>query len=93
MMTNESLVMDMPGTIGGAKLVFPEDNNKASRFIVKLDVRFEFDVNANSLDSALEKAKYFQETMEHTWGDRSDDSVSWNDHYVVKEIVEREIDV
>lgn len=87
---NESITLDMPGTMGSAKLVFPEDS-EMSTYTVKLDVRFTFEVNAESADAAAKKAKYFQETMKHSWGDCKD--VSWVDSYPIKEIIERELDV
>jgi hypothetical protein len=83
--------MDMPGTIGGAKITFPEEIEMTERFTVKLDVRYELEVEANSADEAIEKAKYFQETMPKGWGDHDNFDVSWIDTYVVKEIVERDI--
>ena len=87
---NESTTMDMPGTIGGAKLVFPEDK-KMTKYTVKLDVRFTFEVNAESAGGAAAKAKYFQQTMKSSWGDDTD--VCWMDSYPVKEIIERDLDV
>jgi hypothetical protein len=86
----QTIRMDMPGTIGGAKLVFPEDK-KMTKYTVKLDVRFTFEVNAESAGGAAAKAKYFQQTMKHTWGDDKD--VCWVDSYPVKEIIERDLDV
>jgi hypothetical protein len=59
------------------------------QYTVKLDVRFTFDVEARSLEEALAKAKYFQQTMKHSWG--TEPSVSWQDTEVIKEIVEHEI--
>lgn len=87
---NEPLIMDMPGTIGGAKFIFPEEH-KMEHFMVKLDVRYELEVNAKNISEALEKAKYFQETMPKGWGKGED--VSWLDTVLVKETVERNIDV
>ena len=84
--------MPMPGTIGGAKLVFKEDEMK--NFSVALDVKFLFDVDAENMDEAVSKARQFFRTMKHQWGNNPD--VSWTDHYVVKqsavEEVEYEID-
>lgn len=65
--------------------------NKAimKQYTVKLDVRYTFDVEANSIDEAVAKANYFQQTMKHGWGDGPE--VSWIDTEVVKEVVEREL--
>lgn len=86
----QTIRMDMPGTIGGAKLIFPEDK-KMTKYTVKLDVRFTFEVNAESANKAAAKAKYFQQTMKSSWGDNAD--VCWIDSYPVKEIIERDLDV
>jgi len=64
-----------------------EDTMK--QYTVKLDVRYTFDVEANSIDEAVAKANHFQQTMKHGWGDVPE--VSWLDTEVVKEIVEREL--
>ena len=95
MITNEveaqqTIRMDMPGTIGGAKLIFPKD--KMNQYTVKLDVTYVFDVNAESADQAAEKAKYFYKTMKHSWGEGKED-VSWIDAYPIKETIERDLDV
>jgi hypothetical protein len=65
--------------------------NKATmkQYTVKLDVRYTFDVEANSLEEAVAKANHFQQTMKPGWGEGSE--VSWMDTEVVKEIVEREL--
>jgi hypothetical protein len=65
--------------------------NKATmkQYTVKLDVRYTFDVNANSLEEAVAKANHFQQTMKPSWGEGSE--ISWMDTEVVKEIVEREL--
>jgi hypothetical protein len=84
------MIMDMPGTIGGAKLVFPKDDDMNKNFMVKLDLRFELDVSAESADQALKDAHYWVETMKHNWGEGT--NIVWHDKYVVKESVEREVD-
>jgi hypothetical protein len=86
-----SFTMPMPGTMGGAKLIFPEDT--MSTFNVKLDVRYELEVKAESMDEAVEKAKHFQETMPKGWGDHNEFDVCWVDTYVVKESAERETNI
>ena len=62
-------------------------------YMIKLDVRHELEVRADSVEQALEKARYFQETMPKGWGDHNEFDVSWIDTFVVKEITERTIDV
>jgi hypothetical protein len=64
-------------------------NTIMKQYTVKLDVRYTFDVEADSIEEALEKATRFQQTMKHGWGDVPE--VSWMDTEVVKEIVEREL--
>jgi hypothetical protein len=59
------------------------------QYTVKLDVRYTFDVEANSLEEAVAKANHFQQTMKPSWGEGSE--ISWMDTEVVKEIVERQI--
>lgn len=59
------------------------------QYTVKLDVRHTFDVEAASIEEALEKATRFHQTMKHSWGDVPE--VIWMDTEVVKEIVEREL--
>jgi hypothetical protein len=59
------------------------------QYTVKLDVRYTFDVEANSFEEAVAKANHFQQTMKSSWGEGSE--VSWMDTEVVKEIVEREL--
>lgn len=61
------------------------------RHMVKLDVRFELEVFADSANDALEKARHFQKTMTHSWGEGDD--VSWMDTLIVKEIVETETSI
>jgi len=65
--------------------------NKAimKQYTVKLDVRYTFDVEANSFEEAIAKANHFQQTMKPSWGEGPE--VSWRDTEVVKEIVEREL--
>jgi hypothetical protein len=65
--------------------------NKATmkQYTVKLDVRYTFDVEANSFEEAIAKANHFQQTMKPSWGEGSE--VSWMDTEVVKEIIEREL--
>ena len=62
-------------------------------YMIKLDVRHELEVRADSVEQALEKARHFQETMPKGWGDHNEFDVSWIDTFVVKEITERTIDV
>ncbi len=59
------------------------------QYTVKLDVRYTFDVNASTIEEALEKATRFQQTIEHSWGDVPE--VSWLDSEVVKQIVEHDL--
>jgi hypothetical protein len=59
------------------------------QYTVKLDVRYTFDVEADSIEDALEKATRFQQTMKSSWGDVPE--VSWMDTEVVKEIVEHDL--
>jgi len=59
------------------------------QYTVKLDVRYTFDVDASTIEEALEKATRFQQTMEHSWGDVPE--VSWSDSEVVKQIVEHDL--
>ena len=86
----ENLILPMPGTIGGAKIIFEEDNMK--KFTVKLDVRYVLEVDAESMDQAATKAKHFQETMKTGWGEHEDD-VIWMDTYAIKESVEQELNI
>jgi len=86
---DEPYKMEMPGTMGGAKLVFPEEK-EMDEYKVKLDLRFELDVKANSANEALEKARHWQETMKHTWGEGA--GVMWHDKYLIKEAVEKELE-
>ena len=62
-------------------------------YMIKLDVRYELEVRADSVEEALEKARHFQETMPKGWGEQTDFDVCWVDTCVVKEITERTIDV
>lgn len=82
--------MPMPGTIGGAKFTFGDGFQNEKKMIktykVNLDVRMVFDVDADSMDEAVTKARQWQEESKTTWG--GDMAVSWVDHYVVKESVE-----
>ena len=80
------LIMQAPGTLGGATITFLED--QMENFKVTLDVRHEFEVKATSMDDAVAIAKRWQETSKTSWGEGSD--ISWLDHYVVKESVERQ---
>lgn len=82
----ESLSLDMPGTMGSAKLVFPNEV-EVSRYTVKLDVQYTFDVDAKTSDEAIDKAKYFRETMPTGWGQGA--GVSWVDTEIVQESVVR----
>lgn len=59
---------------------------------VNIDVRFTFNVDAESMDDALAKATHFQETMRHQWGE-SDNTVSWVDSYPVKNTVSQYTDL
>ena len=84
---NKKKTMDMPGTIGGAKVVFKDDESKTQNYIVDLDVRYTFEVETTGYGEAVEKAKKFRETMPTGWG--KEENVSWIDTEVVKESVER----
>lgn len=64
-----------------------------NQYKVGLDVRFEFDVKANSMDEAIEKAKLFQSTMPTGWGEHDNFNVSWIDTLVVKEAAERDTSI
>lgn len=79
----------MPGTMGGAEIIFKKDNMK--NFTVSLDVKFVFDVDAETLDEAAENARYFFKTMKHSWGENTK-SVSWQDHFITKQSVTEELD-
>ena len=59
------------------------------QYTVKLDVRYTFNVEASTIEEALEKATRFQQTMNPGWGDVPE--VSWMDTEVVKEIVEHDL--
>lgn len=72
-----------------SKEYFSTNRAIMKQYTVKLDVRYTFDVEANSIDEAVAKATHFQQTMKHGWGDVPE--VSWMDTEVVKEIVEREL--
>jgi hypothetical protein len=87
--TEEKFVLPMPGTIGSAKLVFPENKEESDMktFKVNLDIRQVIEVDADSMDEAVKKATHFHETMKHTWGEHNDD-ISWVDSYPVKQSVE-----
>lgn len=85
---DEPYKMEMPGTMGGAKLVFPEEK-EMDEYKVKLDLRIELDVKAESADQALAKARYWQETMKQGWGEG--EGIIWHDKYLIKEAVEKEL--
>lgn len=57
------------------------------QFHVNLDVRFVFDVEAGSMDEAVEKARHWQKTAKTSWGEG--ESVYWVDTEVVKETAAR----
>lgn len=59
------------------------------QYTVKLDVRYTFNVEASTIEEALEKATRFQQTMNPGWGDVPE--VSWMDTEVVKEIAEHDL--
>ena len=73
----------------GSKEYFPTNETTMKQYTVKLDVRYTFDVEANSLEEAVAKANHFQQTMKPSWGEGSE--ISWMGTEVVKEIVEREL--
>ena len=60
---------------------------------VSIDVRFEFEVNAASMDEALAKAICFQETMPTKHGDDQNGSVSWSASDTVKHTVSQDTDL
>ena len=59
------------------------------QYTVKLDVIYTFNVEASTIEEALEKATRFQQTMNPGWGDVPE--VSWMDTEVVKEIAEHDL--
>ena len=71
------------------KEYFLTNETTMKQYTVKLDVRYTFDVDANSLEEAVAKANHFQQTMKPSWGEGPE--VIWMDTEVVKEIVEREL--
>jgi hypothetical protein len=78
------------GNINYSNINFNQESIMSNdRFKVDLDIRFVFDVEASSMDEALEKAHEWQETMKVNWGKNPD--VTWMDHEVVKETVSREL--
>lgn len=90
-----AFTMPMPGTLGSATLVFPEENEKEveeKSFNVHLDVRYHLEVTAETANDALEKAKFFQETMPTGWGQNKEE-VCWVDTYLVKESVEQALNI
>lgn len=62
-----------------------------NQYKVNLDVRYELDVEAETMDKAVEKARAFQATMPTGWG--KEDNVYWIDTLIVKESVERDINI
>jgi len=65
-----------------------------TNYNVSIDVRFTFEVEATSMNDALEKATHFQETMKHTWGDNAfTNTVTWMDSYAVKNAVSHDTDL
>ena len=84
---SEPFKMDMPGTAGGAKIIFaPEAQVSKQHFKVELDIRFCFDVEAEDTNAALAKAEHFYDTMKHSWGENSDE-VSWEDTETVRKSI------
>jgi len=83
-----SFTMPMPGTMGGATFKFGDGFQNKETYTVNLDVRMVFSVDANSMDEAVAKARKWQETSKTSWG--KDDDVTWADHYIVKEAVEKQ---
>ena len=73
----------------GSKEYFLTNETTMKQYTVKLDVRYTFDVDASTIEEALEKATRFQQTMNPGWGDVPE--VSWMDTEVVKEIVEHDL--
>jgi hypothetical protein len=84
---SQPITMPMPGTIGGPTLVFSKEKNM-NLFKVKLDVQMVFDVEAESMDDAVAKARKWQDTSKTQHGEGSE--IYWLDHYIIKEHVERE---
>ena len=89
----EELILEYLEDIGNlnySNITFKQETNMSNeRFKVDLDIRFVFDVEASSMDEALEKAHEWQETMKVQWGNNPD--VSWMDHEIVKETVSRDL--
>ena len=79
-----SNTMPMPGTIGGAKLVF-KDQPKMQEYKVEITVTQRFGVDAESMDQAAEKALEFFRTMPKGWS--KGDDVYWEDTEIVKKTV------
>ncbi len=56
-----------------------------TNFIVDLDVRYTFEVEAESMDQAVHDASRFFETMKRSWGEGQ--NVTWMDTEIIKERV------
>ena len=88
---DKPFVMDMPGTAGSAKVTFAQEENVSKQnFKIEFYVKYQFDVEAGDVQSALEKAEHFYRTMGHTWGDNANE-VSWEDTEVVRKSVTMDI--
>ena len=69
-----------------ASLARFKDLANMKNYTVRLDIRHDFDVQASSMDEAVEKAREFYNTMKHSWG--TEPNVSWLDTEIIKETVE-----
>lgn len=69
--------------------VFAKELSNIKSYTVRLNIRHDFDVQASSMDEAVEKAKEFYNTMKHSWG--TEPNVSWLDTEITKEIVEYDV--
>ena len=91
-MIDTSFTVPMPGTIGGATLVFNteektmETTETKKTYTVNLDLRLVLEVKSDSMDDALAQAKHWQKTTKMNWGEGKD--ICWMDSYIVKESVE-----
>lgn len=84
----DRVTIPMPGTIGGAKLVFKKENMQ--NYNVKLIVEYTFDVSAENMDEACDTARHFYKTMKHTWGEHNNNLI-WVDSVITKQSAEQEI--
>jgi len=66
-----------------------KDLNNVKNYTVRLDVRYDFDIQASSMDEAVTKARAFHSTMKHSWG--TEPNVCWMDTEIIKETVEHDV--